>query len=364
MSLVPRHIQELESYKPGLNIAEVRKEFGLDRIIKLASNENPTGPSPKALEEVQRTLHHNFRYPDAAALLLREKLAEKFSIRIENVTVGAGSEGVMSAIMRTFLRFGDEIIAADNSFIGFRVLANASGIRTNWVPLKRYYHDLPAMTEHINNYTKIIYLANPDNPTGTYFTVNEFDTFMNQVPNRVLVIIDEAYFEYAVYLQDYPDSMYYRYDNVITLRTFSKAHGLAGFRVGYGFAHNNLINNLMKVKLPFEPSWPAQVAAIAALDDASYIQNTVDLCHKEMKKLMMVFHELKIEVIPSSANFLTLVFEGVQEAESFNQSMLQRGIILRDLSGWGLPDCIRITVGLEEENEYLIECLSKALSET
>ena len=244
MPLVPRHIQELQSYKPGQNIAEIQRKLGLDKIIKLASNENPFGPSPLALEAVKQNLKENFRYPDAAAILLREKLAEKFDLTISNVTVGAGSEGVMSAIMRTFLRQGDEIIGAENSFIGFRVLANASGNRINWVPLKNYRHDLEAMTKCINEYTKLIYLANPDNPTGTYFTIDEFDEFMNRVPERVLIILDEAYFEYAQHLDDYPDSMHYRYDNVITLRSFSKAHGLAGFRAGYGFAHEDLIENL------------------------------------------------------------------------------------------------------------------------
>jgi histidinol-phosphate aminotransferase len=158
---------------------------------------------------------------DAAAMLLREKLADKFDLKISNVTVGAGSEGVMSAIMRTFLRQDDEIIGAESSFIGFRVLANASGKKIHWVPLKDYRHDLDAMIAYITDYTKLIYLANPDNPTGTYFTVEEFDRFMEKVPDRVLVMLDEAYFEYAEYLDDYPDSMHYRYDNVITLRTFS-----------------------------------------------------------------------------------------------------------------------------------------------
>ena len=239
MPLVPKHIQELQSYKPGQNIAEVKRKLGLKKIIKLASNENPFGPSPLALEAVQNTLQDNFRYPDAAAILLREKLAYKFDLKLSNVTVGAGSEGVMSAIMRTFLRQDDEIIGAESSFIGFRVLANASGKSIHWVPLKDYRHDLAAMVAHITDYTKLIYLANPDNPTGTFFTVEEFDKFMEQVPDRVLVILDEAYFEYADYLDHYPDSMHYRYDNVITLRTFSKAHGLAGFRVGYGFAHED-----------------------------------------------------------------------------------------------------------------------------
>ena len=216
MPLVPRHIQELQSYTPGRNIAEVQRNLGLDKIIKLASNENPFGPSPLALEAVKLDLKENFRYPDASAFLFREKLADQFNVHISNVTVGAGSEGVMSAIMRTFLRHGDEIIGAENSFIGFRVLANASGNRINWLPLKNYRHDLDAMTKCINDYTKLIYLANPDNPTGTYFTLEEFDAFMDRVPERVLVILDEAYFEYAQHIDDYPDSMHYRYDNVIT----------------------------------------------------------------------------------------------------------------------------------------------------
>jgi len=363
MPLVPKHIQELQSYKPGQNIAEVKHKLGLNKIIKLASNENPFGPSPLALKAVQNTLQDNFRYPDAAAMLLREKLADKFDLKLSNVTVGAGSEGVMSAIMRTFLRQGDEIIGAENSFIGFRVLANCSGISTYWAPLKEYHHDLDAMVVYITDYTKLIYLANPDNPTGTYFTVKEFDRFMEQVPDRVLVILDEAYFEYADHLDDYPDSMHYRYDNVITLRTFSKAHGLAGFRAGYGFAHEGLIENLLKVKLPFEPSWPAQIAAMAALEDHAYIEKTVKSCHRGKKQMEIAFNDMNIEYIPSAANFITLVFNNFEEAESLNDSMLHKGIILRHLAGWGLPECVRVTIGTDEENEYLLECLSYILSQ-
>tara|TARA_Y100000590_G_C15729395_1_gene1016419 strand:+ start:2122 stop:3216 length:1095 start_codon:yes stop_codon:yes gene_type:complete len=362
MPLVPRHIQELESYKPGRNIAEVKKELGNRHIIKLASNENPYGPSPKALLAIKERLEDVFRYPDVAAIELREKLAERFKITLDNVTVGAGSEGVMSAIMRTFLRAGDEIIAADNSFIGFRVLANASGIRTNWVPLHHFHHNLPAMSAHINDYTKIIYLANPDNPTGTYFTKEEFNFFMEQVPDRVLVILDEAYFEYASHLDDYPDSMHYRYDNVITLRTFSKAYGLAGLRVGYGFAHADLINNLNKVKLPFEPSALAQVGAIAALDDDAYVDNTIASCHFGLQEISTVFKEMDMDYIPSAANFITLVFKELESAEEFTKSMLENGVILRHLSGWGLSNCVRITIGTEEENHFMIKCLSQILS--
>jgi len=363
MPLVPKHIRQLQSYKPGRPIEDVRRELGLKHIIKLASNENPYGPSPKALDAVQSSLKDNFRYPDASAIILREKLAGCFNIKVDNVVVGGGSEGVMSAIMRTFLRQGDEIIAADNSFIGFRVLAHSSGIHTNWVPLKNYRHDLTAMAEQINDYTKIIYLANPCNPTGTYFPKSEFDAFMAKVPERVLVLLDEAYFEYASHLSDYPDSMHYRYDNVITLRTFSKAHGLAGFRIGYGFAHEDLIENLNKVKLPFEPSWPAQVAATAALDDTAHIENTISFCREGMESMEMVFKEMELDYIPSAANFLTLVFNNEEEATSFCDTMLHKGIILRHLAGWGLPDSVRVTIGKESENEYLVSCLSEILSE-
>ena len=362
MPLVPRHIQDLQSYKPGRPIEDVRRELGLKRIIKLASNENPNGPSPKALEAVRKTLGENFRYPDAGAVMLKEKLAACFNIKIENVVVGAGSEGVLSTIMRTFLRAGDEIIAADHSFIGFRVLANASGMRINWVPMQNYRHDLKAMAEQINEYTKIIYLANPDNPTGTYFDKAELHRFMTQVPERVLIILDEAYFEYACHVSDYPDSMHYRYDNVITLRTFSKAHGLAGFRVGYGFAHEDLIENLNKVKLPFEPSWPAQIAALAALDDKEYIKATITNCDKGMKILEKAFQFEDITTISSAANFITLVFSSNEEAHSFNENMLHKGIILRHLPGWGLPHCVRVTVGTEEENIYLIEQLDAVIT--
>ena len=321
----------------------------------LKKPKNPYGSSPKALEAVRNCLKENYRYPDAAAYLLKEQLAQRFNLKMENVVVGAGSEGVMSTIMRTFLRMGDEIIAAQNSFIGFRVLANASGMRVNWVPMNNYRYDLEAMAHEINDYTKIIYLANPDNPTGSYFNKGEFDSFMEKVPERVLIILDEAYFEYARHLEDYPDSLHYRYDNVITLRTFSKAHGLAGLRVGYGFAHENLIQNLNKVKLPFEPSLPGQVAALAALEDEQFIHTTINLCREGMQSLKKYLKIKGIMTIPSAANFLTLIFQSEEEAASFNKSLLHKGFILRHLPGWGLPNCIRITIGTENEIGALMD---------
>ena len=243
MPLVPSYIQKLENYIPGKSIEELQRELGLKTIYKLASNENSLGPSPKAIEAISKNLSNIHRYPDVTGYDLRNKLAEKFNVKIKNVILGTGSEGIMSTIMRTFLLNDDELISAENSFIGFKVLANASGKKIHWVPMKNYHYDLQAMAQKVSDYTKIIYIANPDNPMGTYINKKDFEAFYKHIPKRVLIILDEAYYEYAKSKPDYPNSMTYRYDNVITLRTFSKVYGLAGLRIGYGFSHSKLISN-------------------------------------------------------------------------------------------------------------------------
>jgi len=357
MTLVPKHIKELLPYKAGKPIEEVKRQLGLEKIIKLASNENPLGPSNIAIKAVEEILLDTHRYPDSNGYDLRTQLAEKFDLNIDNVIIGGGSEGIMSVIMRTFLSSKDEIIATQNSFIGFRVLANASGIKTNWIQMKDYHYDLNSMAKKINDNTKVIYLANPDNPTGTYFNKDEFDNFMDKVPSRVIVILDEAYFEYASDISNYPDSMHYRYDNVITLRTFSKIHGLAGFRVGYGFANSDLISNLMKVKLPFEPSTLGQVAACAALKDEKHLLNSIQINNSEKIKLESFFKENNMKYIPSVTNFLTLRFDSSDNAEKFCNILLKKGVIVRNLSSFGLPNCVRITIGITDENNFLINCI-------
>ena len=357
MALVPTYIKHLAPYKAGKPVEELAREKGLGRIVKLASNENPMGPSPLALEAARTALGQSHRYPDPSAFELRSSLAGRYNVQLDNVIVGAGSEGIMSTIMRTFLLDDDELIGAQNSFIGFRVLANASGRKIHWVPMKNYRYNLPALADEINANTKIIYLANPDNPTGTTFTVAEFDVFMARVPERVLVILDEAYFEFAQQLPDYPDSMHYRYDNVITLRTFSKVYGLAGLRVGYGFAHEELIGNLLKVKLPFEPSRPAQAAALAALEDSAYLENSLATNTAGLAKLLPIFEELGLKYIPTAANFVTLIFDTGDRANKFANGLLERGVIIRQLAAFGWPNLVRITIGSEEENEFLVKQL-------
>lgn len=361
MALVPSYIKNLANYVPGKPIEEVERELGLKNVVKLASNENSLGPSPRALAAMKKAMGTIHRYPDAAGYNLRKKLARRFDLKLENVVLGAGSEGIMSTIMRTFLNADDQIISAANSFIGFRVLANASGHKVHWVPMKNFSYDLTAIAEKINANTKIIYLANPDNPMGTYFTKREFDNFYKLVPERILIIMDEAYYEFAQSKQDYPNSMNYRYDNIITLRTFSKAYGLAGVRIGYGFAHGDLIENLLKVKVPFEPSFPAQVGGYAALDDLEFLERTLEINRKGMNFLYEELNDLGIKSIPSAANFITLDFESRKRAEEITRSLLLDGVIVRHLLAFGWPQCIRISVGLAHENIRFIKALKACI---
>jgi len=359
--LVPSYIKKLSNYKPGKPISEAKRELGIDNIIKLASNENPLGASPKAMAAIQNSLKNIHRYPDASGYELRKKLAGRFNVKMDNVVLGAGSEGIMSTIMRTFLLSDDELISAANSFIGFRVLANASGRRIHWVPMNRHRYDLAAMVDKITDYTKIIYIANPDNPMGTYITREEFDEFYAHVPDRVLIILDEAYFEFANEIPDYPDSMTYRYDNVITLRSFSKAYGLGGIRIGYGLAHDELISNLMKVKVPFEPSLAAQVAGLAALDDTEFLLKTIQTNKIGMQFIKKELDSMGIERVPSAANFITTIWGSEEQATKITQELLEKGVIVRLLASFGWPDCIRISIGLEKENQKCITCLKEIL---
>jgi histidinol-phosphate aminotransferase len=356
MRLVPPYIESLEPYKAGKPISELQRETGLTRIIKLASNENPLGASPYALEAIRSSMSDLQLYPNGG-LDLREVLAERFRLKTANVIAGSGSEGIMSNIIRAFLLDDDEVLTSEGTFVGFYVLARSRGVRLVTVPLRDYRFDLEAIAGRINAHTKIIYLANPNNPTGTIFTTAEFDLFMKKVPPHVLIILDEAYFEYAKDNPEYPDSMHYRYDNVITLRTFSKAYGLAGVRIGYGFAHDLLITNLLKVKLPFEPSTLAQAAGIAALNDTGFLQRTIEVNSAGKKYLAPALHDLGHTVIPTEANFFLVPLVNEPAVNRLYAGLLKHGIIIRPLRAFGLPHCVRITIGTEEQNHILVDTL-------
>ncbi|MGA2594093.1 MAG: histidinol-phosphate transaminase [Bryobacteraceae bacterium] len=360
MPLVPPYIESLRPYEPGRSIDEVRRAYGLASVSKLASNENPLGPSPLALEAIRRHLADLNLYPNGG-LDLRRTLAEKFDLKPENVIAGSGSEGIMSGIIRTFLCDDDEVLTTDAAFIGFQVLARSRGVEYRTVPYRDWHYDLAALAAHITDRTKIVYLANPNNPTGTIFTRHEFDSFYQHVPERVLIILDEAYFEYAKDNPRYPDSMHYRYDNVITLRTFSKIYGLAGIRIGYGFAHEELIANLLKVKLPFEPSTLAQAAGIGALADKEFLHRSLELNARGLRLLTDSFRDMGLEAVPSDANFVMLALPSADEACALTEALLREGVIVRPLGSFGLPQCIRVSTGTDDENAKCIEAAWRKL---
>jgi histidinol-phosphate aminotransferase len=261
----------------------------------------------------------------------------------------------MSNIIRAFLCDEDEVLTTEAAFIGFQVLARSRGITYRTVPYRDWHYDLEALASRINEHTKIIYLANPNNPTGTIFTRHQFDEFYRHVPERVLIILDEAYFEYARDNARYPDSMQYRYDNVITLRTFSKAYGLAGARIGYGFAHEELIRNLLKVKLPFEPSTPAQAAGIAALADHEFLHRSLDLNARGLRFLTEELRNLGMTVVPSQANFLMTVLPTEEHASRTFEELLAQGVVVRPLKAFGLANCLRVSTGTDEDNRLCVE---------
>jgi histidinol-phosphate aminotransferase len=356
--LVPPYIESLRAYEPGRSIDEVKKTYGLTRVAKLASNENPMGPSPLAIDAIVRSLGSLNYYPNGG-LDLRERLAAEFDLKVANVIAGSGSDGIMSNIIRTFLCDDDEVLTTEAAFVGFQLLAKSRGVAYRTVPYRAWHYDLTALASAITEKTKIIYLANPNNPTGTIFSRQEFDEFYKHVPARVLIILDEAYFEYAQDNPRYPDSMHYRYDNVITLRTYSKVYGLAGLRIGYAFAHEELISNLLKVKLPFEPSGPAQAAGVAALEDREFIHRSLELNVRGRKLFANVLRQMGFEVVPSEANFVMVPLESAQVASWLTEELLRRGVIVRPLAAFGLPNCVRISTGTDEENQTLIGALEQ-----
>ena len=358
MGLVPPYIESLRPYEPGRSIEEVQLEFGVRNVAKLASNENPLGPSPLAMRAIADAAGRLNLYPNGG-LDLRKVLAREFDLKVENVIAGSGSEGIMSNIIRTFLGDEDEVLTTEAAFIGFQVLAKSRGVKYRTVPYRDWHYDLEALAQQVNERTKIIYLANPNNPTGTIFTKHEFDRFYQHVPERVRIILDEAYFEYAKDNPRYPDSMHYRYDNVITLRTFSKVYGLAGVRIGYGFAHEELIGNLLKVKLPFEPSTLAQAAGIAALSDKEFLHRSLELNARGLKFLACSLEEMGLKVVPSDANFVMVVLGGEEQASRLARDLLAKGIIVRPLKSFGLPQALRISTGTDEENYRCVEAIQK-----
>ncbi|MFL5784821.1 MAG: histidinol-phosphate transaminase [Bacteriovoracaceae bacterium] len=360
--LVPDYIEKLEVYQAGKPIDELAREKNLTKITKIASNENPLGPSPFAIREMTNALWDVHRYPDMHAHQLKAALSDLYKLKPQNIILGNGSEGIMGYIVRAFLQPNEEVVTSENTFIGFLILAKSVGAKLIQVPRKAdYKYDVEAMAKKINDNTKIVYVANPDNPTGTYITKEEFDFLMKHVPSHTIVILDEAYFEFAQGTPDYPDSMNYRYDNVITLRTFSKAYGLSGIRCGYGFGHDYLISNLHKVKLPFEPSLIAQKGAFGALSDVPHLQRTLENNRERYDELFNYLRKEGFTPIPSVTNFITIK-TGSEEASLFLfNELLNHGVIIRPLRANLMPDHVRISLGTKDEMAHFYSAMKDVL---
>ncbi len=360
--LVPDYIEKLEVYQAGKPIEELARERGLLKITKLASNENPLGPSPFAIREMTNALWDVHRYPDMFAHDLKNSLCDLYHLKPQNIILGNGSEGIMGYIVRAFLQPNEEVVTSENTFIGFLILAKSVGAKLIQVPRRPdYKYDVVEMAKKITHNTKIVYIANPDNPTGTYLTKEEFDYLMKHVPDHTIVILDEAYFEFAQGQWDYPDSMNYRYDNVITLRTFSKAYGISGIRCGYGFGHEYLIGNLHKVKLPFEPGTIAQKGAYGALKDYPHLLRTLENNKENYEELFEYLTIHGFHPIPSVTNFITLK-TGSEEASLFlYDHLLAHGVIIRPLRANLMPDHVRISIGTKEEMNHFYQAMDDVL---
>jgi histidinol-phosphate aminotransferase len=356
---VPDYIRSLIPYEPGKPIEEVEREYGITNSVKLASNENPLGPSPKAVAAMRAKLDQLNLYPDGDCYYLKQGLSRKLGVAPETLILGNGSNEIIELAARTFLRPGDEAVMAEQAFVVYQLIVQAVGGRSRAVALKNFTHDLPALAEAVTPRTRMIFLANPNNPTGTIFRRAEWERFLGKVSPDVVLIVDEAYFEY-VQDADYPDSLRYHANDraIITLRTFSKLYGLAGLRIGYGIGSKELIGLMQRVRQPFNVNAPAQWGALAALEDAEHVERSLEVNRQGLEFLRKEFARLCLEFVPSQANFILVRVGRGQEV--FRQ-LLKRGIIVRPTAGYRFPEHVRVTVGTMEENRKFIQALENVI---
>lgn len=355
-NLVRQNIQDLKPYEPGKPIEELKREMGLKDIIKLASNENPIGPSPKAKAALLKAASMVNRYPDGSSYYLREKIARANKVKKENVIVGCGSDEIIDIIIKTFLDSSDEVVVTSSAFLEYSILTRVRGARLRTVVLDDFKYNINKILNAINNRTKIVFLGNPDNPTGAYLTKKDLKFLLRQFPEDTILVIDEAYRELVI-KKDYSDPLkYIKKNNIIILRTFSKAYGLAGLRVGYAISQKESISVMNKVRLPFNVNLPAQMAAIAALDDRQYIKKVQSLINKGRLFLSLELKRMGFKIRVSPANFI-LVNCGNKSGNEVFTKLLKKGVIVRDMKAYGLGNYFRVNVGTEQENKQFIEAL-------
>jgi histidinol-phosphate aminotransferase len=359
-SLANEHILGIAPYEPGKPIEELERELGIHDAIKLASNENPLPPSDRVQKAIIAALHQGNRYPDGSAFYLRQALAKKHGFPPEQIVLGNGSNELIELLMRAFLRPGDEAVVPHPSFVVYPMIVQAVGGVRVMVMLKDYRLDLEAMARAITPMTKVVFIANPNNPTATMVTADEVEHFMSRVPDKTIVVFDEAYIEFAMG-PDFPETLQYvkQGRRVVVLRTFSKASSLAGLRVGYGVADADAIALMNRIRQPFNVNSLGQAAALAALEDDSHILECVRMIEAGRHFLYDEFKNLGIAYVPSRANFI-LVDVGRSAADIY-QKLLHQGVIVRPLTPFGMESALRITVGTPQENRRLIKALRAVL---
>lgn len=359
-SLATAGVQGLHPYLPGKPVEELERELGIRNSIKLASNENPLGPSEKAMQAVTAVLSESCRYPDANGFKLKQMLAQVYGLKQEMLTLGNGSNDVLELIGRAFIQPGDEVIYSQHAFVVYMLVTQATGAKAVVTDAKAWGHDLDAMAAAITEKTRLIFIANPNNPTGTWLSTAALQAFMAKVPEHVVVVLDEAYTEYV----DEPEfangfELQRQFANLVVTRTFSKAFGLAALRVGYAVANPVITDLLNRVRQPFNVNIPALEAAMAVLQDREYLARSVELNRQGMKQMEAGFNQLGLNWIPSVGNFITV--DCGRDAMPVYNALLQEGVIVRPVANYQMPQHLRVTIGLETENMRCLEAFTKVM---
>ncbi|HOW51107.1 MAG TPA: histidinol-phosphate transaminase [bacterium] len=366
---VAEYIEKITPYRPGKPISEVERELGIYDTVKMASNENPLGPSPKVIQAITEDLKYIHLYPDGSAYYLKHAIMKhlaKYHLSIEEVCVGNGSNEVIDVLIRALVTSQEEILISAQAFMVYELIAKAANIPVTLVPLRKDHHfDIDGYIERITDKTKMVALVNPNNPTGTYYTKKEFENLLSNVPERCVVLVDEAYREY-VDAPDCPSALDYRkdFENLIVCRTFSKAFGMSGMRLGYAITTKQIGETYRKVREPFNTNELAQVAGIAALDDVDYVRRGVETNKKGKEFYYAEFRRLGLQFLPTQGNFILVhVGGGDNGGVECYQALLKQGVILRPVGNYGFPDWIRISIGLPDQNERCMKALEAYLRE-
>lgn len=350
-------VRNLTPYQPGKPIEEVERELGIKSVIKLASNENPLGPSSKAIVAAKQALSFAHIYPDGTCYEFKQALSAFLSIRAEQITVGNGSENLLELIVKAFINHQENAIISEYAFLTIPIILKSYDIQIKVAPALHWGHAVRNLLDAVDKHTKLIFLVNPNNPTGTYTNTNDFELFMQSLPPHILVVCDEAYSEYIA-RHDYPDTLSYlsHYPNLIITRTFSKAYGLAALRIGYAVSSPEIADMLNRARLPFNVNTIAAKAASAALSDQEHVERSVALNNRGMQQLETGLNQLKLSFIPSITNFITI---DVGDAVAIYQKLLLEGVIVRPLHAYTMPRHIRVTIGTEEQNSRFLTAIKK-----